>query len=58
MIGQLLVTELVQPLVDCNIDTADEDAGDTTGPGNVTARPLEILKPGQIRLDDLFVDAH
>ena len=55
-IRQPFVAELVQPLVDRNVDAADEDAGDAADLGDVAAGPLQILKPGNIGFDHLFVD--
>ena len=51
--ASLFVAELVQPLVDRNIDAADEDAGDAGDLGDVAAGPLQILKPGNIGVDHL-----
>ena len=57
-VRHLFVAELVQPLVDRNIDAADEDAGDAGNLGDVAAGPLQILEPGNIGVDHLLVDRH
>ena len=57
-IRQLFVAELVQPLVDRDIDAADEDAGDAADLGDIAAGPLQILEPRDICFDHLLVDAH
>ncbi len=55
---QSFVTERVEPLVDCGIDTADEEAGDAADLGDVAACPRQVLEPGDIGFDHPLVDAH
>ena len=57
LVRGLFVVELVQPLVDCGVDAADEKARDAADLGNVAAGLLQILEPGDIGFDDLLVDA-
>ena len=57
-IRHLFVCELVQPLVDCSVDAADENAGDAADLGDVAAGSRQVLEPGDIGFDHLLVDAH